>query len=340
MAILTSPSLALLFVGLIPIVAVALVIIINKTFPMFGEVQHRLDGLNTVMQENLAGVRVVKAFARAKHEFGRFVRANDRLMNQNILATRTSAITMPFMMLALNGGVVAAIWIGGPRVTGGSLEVGQLIAFINYLMQALMNLMMVSMLVVRVSRAEASAVRVNEVLASTPTVLDRPDARTTFTPRGRIEFEDVTFSYDGRGGDPVLKNVSFVAEAGRNRGDPGRDRIGQIEPGQPGAALLRRQRWTCDDRRRRCARHRTNDAAWCDRARLAGIGAVQRHDPRQHPLRTPRSDRRRSGGSRQNGTGRRLYPRLPRWLRHDRGTARCQPVGRAESSASPSRGRC
>jgi ATP-binding cassette, subfamily B, multidrug efflux pump len=215
MAILTSPSLALLFVGLLPIVAVALVIIINKTFPMYGEVQRRLDALNTVMQENLAGVRVVKAFARARHEFGRFRATNDRLMDQNILATRTSAITMPLMMLALNGGVVAALFIGGPWVRAGTLEVGQLVAFINYLMQALMNLMMVSMLVVRVSRAEASAVRINEVLESVPDVRDRDGARATFNPRGRVAFENVSFSYDGTDHDPVLKNVSFVAEPGQ-----------------------------------------------------------------------------------------------------------------------------
>jgi ATP-binding cassette subfamily B multidrug efflux pump len=215
LAVLTSPSLALLFVGLIPIVAVALVVIINKTYPLYGEVQRRLDVLNTVMQENLAGVRVVKAFARAPHEFGRFRRSNDSLMDQNILATRTSAITMPFMMMALNGGVVAALWIGGPRVVGGSLQVGQLVAFINYLMQALMNLMMVSMLVVRVSRAEASAVRINEVLDSTPNVLDQSDAQRTFAPRGRIAFEDVSFSYDALNRDPVLKNMSFTVEPGQ-----------------------------------------------------------------------------------------------------------------------------
>ena len=149
MAILTSPQLALLFLGLIPVVLVALVAIIRRSFPMFGEVQRRLDTLNTVLQENLAGVRVVKAFARARHEIGRFGRANNRLAEQNLLAVRTTAVTMPFMMLALNAGVVAALWIGGVRIVAGSLQAGQLIAFINYLMQTLMSLMMVSMLIIR-----------------------------------------------------------------------------------------------------------------------------------------------------------------------------------------------
>ncbi len=94
--------------------------IINKTYPMFGEVQRRLDALNTVMQENLAGVRVVKAFARARaRDSSAFAGANDGLMDQNITAVRASAVTMPFMMLALNAGVVAALWIGGVQVNAG-----------------------------------------------------------------------------------------------------------------------------------------------------------------------------------------------------------------------------
>src|SRR5919202_186606 len=205
MAILTSPQLALL----------ALIAIIKRTFPMFGEVQRRLDTLNTVLQENLAGVRVVKAFARVQHELERFGRANDRLMQQNVTAARASAVTMPFMMLALNAGVVAALWIGGVNVTAGRLEAGQLIAFINYLMQTLMSLMMVSMLIIRVSRAEASAQRVEEALTSTPEVRNRPDAITAFAPRGRVAFENVSFSYNGDDHDPVLKEISFAAEPGQ-----------------------------------------------------------------------------------------------------------------------------
>jgi ATP-binding cassette subfamily B protein len=215
MAILTSPSLALLFVVLIPVVLIALILIINKTFPMFGQVQQRLDALNTVMQENLAGVRVVKAFARSNHEIGRFGQTNDRLMNQNLMAVRTSAITMPFMMLALNAGTVGTIWFGGRWVIGGSMDVGQVVAFINYLMQALMSLMMVSMLIMRVARAEASAQRIQEVLDSTPDVQSRAGAPTDFAPQGRLTFENVSFNYKGADHDSVLKNISFVAEPGQ-----------------------------------------------------------------------------------------------------------------------------
>ena len=215
LAIITSPELAWLFAVLIPIVVVALFWIINRSYPLFGGVQQRLDALNIVMQENLAGVRVVKAFVRAQHELQRFRQRNDSLMEQNITAVRTTAITMPFMMLVLNFGVVAALWIGGVQVTTGGMQVGQVVAFINYLMQSLMALMMVSMLTMRLARSEASAVRIQEVMESEPEVQNKPDALTVFTPRGRVAFEDVSFSYNGNGQDPVLKGISFVAEPGQ-----------------------------------------------------------------------------------------------------------------------------
>jgi ABC-type multidrug transport system fused ATPase/permease subunit len=224
MAILTSPQLALIFLVLIPVVLVALIWIINKTFPMFGEVQQRLDALNTVMQENLAGVRVVKAFARASHELRRFGRANDRLMDQNIAAVRMSAVTMPFMMLALNAGVVAAIGLGGVQVSAGGLHVGQLIAFINYLMQTLMSLMMISMLVVRFARSEASAERLQEVLDSEPELRNSPDMLAAFAPQGRLVFENVSFSYGEAGPKtedqrPEVDNSAWSSQNGAGKAD-------------------------------------------------------------------------------------------------------------------------
>lgn len=214
MAVITSLQLAWLFVVLIPVVLVAVIWIINKSYPMFGQVQARLDALNTVLQENLAGVRVVKAFVRAQHEIQRFRRANDNLMEQNIGAVRTVAVTMPFTLLVLNLGIVAALWIGGTQVKVGGMQVGQVVAFINYLMVALMSLIMVSMLTMRLARAEASSARIGEVLASEPEVRNRPGALTHFSGRGQVAFEEVAFSYHGTAHDPVLKQVSFVAEPG------------------------------------------------------------------------------------------------------------------------------
>ena len=215
MAVLTSPQLALLFMVLLPVLGAAVVWIVNKTYPMFSQVQRQLDALNTVMQENLAGVRVVKAFARSHYEKQRFSRTNDNLMTQNIRAVRTSALTMPIMMLTLNVGIVGALWLGGRQVTVGGMQVGQVIAFINYLTQTLMSLMMVSMLVIRVSRAEASAQRVLEVLHSEPEVKDMPDACRAFAAQGHVAFEQVSFNYNGSDHDPVLKNINFEVEPGQ-----------------------------------------------------------------------------------------------------------------------------
>lgn len=250
MAVLTSPQLAILFVVLIPVVVVIMARIINRSYPLFGGVQQRLDALNTVMQENLAGVRVVKAFVRIAHEITRFRHANNNLMDQNIAAVRTVAVAMPLNMLVLNLGIVAALWIGGVQVKVGGMQVGQVVAFINYLMQALMSLVMVSMLTMRFARAEASSVRILEVLESEPEVKNQPDALTTFVPQGRVVFENVNFSYNdadqdtrrlneqaptditGRPNeqastditrrpnaqapvDAVLKNINLVAEPGQ-----------------------------------------------------------------------------------------------------------------------------
>lgn len=215
LAILTSPQLSLIFVVLFPIVLVALAVIISRTFPLFGEVQRRLDALNTVLQENLAGVRVVKAFARRQYERRRFGQANHRLMERNVAAVRAGAVTMPLMMGVLNTGIIAALWFGGLRVQAGSLQVGQLIAFVNYLTMSLMALIQVSMLVVRVARAAASSARLNEVLDSVPEIAPNPNARTAFTPRGRLAFEDVGFNYRGDGRAAVLQGINFVIEPGQ-----------------------------------------------------------------------------------------------------------------------------
>jgi ATP-binding cassette subfamily B protein len=218
MAVLTSPQLALIFVVLIPLVLGMITFVVRRAFPLFAGVQKRLDALNIVMQENLAGVRVVKAFVRANYENERFRKANQALKEQTLRAIRTMAMTMPFMMLALNFGIVAALWFGGLMVKAGSMQVGQIVAFTNYLMQALMSLMMLSMLVTRFSRSEASAIRIQEVLNTDPKVQApaSPTHEVTDIPSaGRVVFDRVFFRYDGLGHEDVLRNVSFEIEPGQ-----------------------------------------------------------------------------------------------------------------------------
>ncbi len=215
MAVITSPRLALLLLVLGPLVLGMIVWLISRAHPMFSEVQRWLDDLNTVMQENLAGVRVVKAFVRTDYEIERFGQTNASLMDRTIAAIRLIAVAMPFMMLATNLGIVGVIWFGGLQVNQGTMQIGQIIAFVNYLLQSLMSLVMVSMLVMRVSRAEASADRILEVLDSQPEINNTPDALDSFSSHGRVAFENVTFHYNGHTSTPVLRDVSFVAEPGQ-----------------------------------------------------------------------------------------------------------------------------
>jgi len=226
MAIITSAALSPLFVVLIPIVLVVIGLIIKRAFPLFRLVQGKLDQLNTVMQENLMGVRMVKAFVRESHEEERFQAANSDLMALAIKARRTVSIGMPAMMLIVNLAIVAVLWFGGVRVVGGTMQVGQIIAFVNYLMRVLFSLIFVSMIFMQFSRAEASAERIQEVLDTQPVVQNRPGAATIFAssgsdgsnkatrPLGRVVFENVTFAYGGEESEPVLRDVTLVAEPG------------------------------------------------------------------------------------------------------------------------------
>ncbi|NMB88610.1 MAG: ABC transporter ATP-binding protein [Chloroflexi bacterium] len=213
MAIVTSPTLAGLLFVLIPILAATLIVVMRRAYPLFLKVQQRLDRLNTILQEYLAGVRVVKAFVRAGHETARFSAANDALRDQTIQVLRLMAGVLPVMMLAVNAGLVGSVWFGGLKVMEGSMQAGQLIAFINYLMRALGEVAMVAMLLVQVSRAQASAERVVEVLDSTARVQDRPQAAAPSSLCGRVCFENVSFEYETQE-KPVLRDVSFTAEPG------------------------------------------------------------------------------------------------------------------------------
>jgi ATP-binding cassette, subfamily B, multidrug efflux pump len=215
MAIVTSPQLAFLPLILIPIELAAVIWIVRKATPLYTQVQERLDTLNEVMQENLAGVRVVKAFVRRVFEVNRFGAANQNLAADSVSAMRIVAVMPAFMMLTLNFGVIGVLWFGGGFVIQGSMQLGQIIAFVNYLTITLFSLMMVSQLVIQFARAEASAKRIQEVLEKTPDILDHPHATTKAAGKGRVVFENVSFRYNGDGGDPVLKGISFTAEPGQ-----------------------------------------------------------------------------------------------------------------------------
>jgi len=215
MAITTSPQLAFIPLALMPFELAAVIWIVNKATPMFTRVQERLDTLNGVMQETLAGVRVVKAFVRGAHEEARFGKANVNLTNQAVEAARIVAIMPPFMMVIINLGIIAVLWFGGRHVVQGEMHIGQIVAFVSYLSTTLFSLMMVSTMVIQLARAEASARRIQEVIDMTPDIQDQPAPIVMEKITGRVVFDSVTFSYNGNTGDAVLKGVSFTAEPGQ-----------------------------------------------------------------------------------------------------------------------------
>lgn len=213
MAIWTAPKLSLLFVALMPVLMIMIGIVMMKAFPRFKKVQKRLDHVNSVIQENLAGMRVVKAFARHSYETNRFGNSNNDLRDTTLSAVYVVIIAMPLMMLIVNLGLVASLWFGGNLVDTGDIEVGALVAFTNYMMQSLFALMMVSMVLMRFTRAEASAERINEALDATPVIVNQPAATQPERSAGKVQFDNVTFQY-GEEATPALSDISFTVNPG------------------------------------------------------------------------------------------------------------------------------
>jgi ATP-binding cassette subfamily B protein len=213
MAVSKDPGLSLILVVVMPLLTLVVLLTASRVLPLFRTVQSKLDRLNLVLRENLTGIRVIRAFNRSSYEQRRFAEANLDLTSVSLRVHRIMAVMMPFMMLTLNLTTVAVIWIGGHRIDAGNLEVGALMAFIQYAMQILMSLLMMSMIFVMLPRAAASAERINEVLDTVPAIVDPADPRRVMGQRGTLEFENVTFSYPGAE-RPAVSDISFRAEPG------------------------------------------------------------------------------------------------------------------------------
>jgi ATP-binding cassette subfamily B protein len=214
MAFIISPKLSLILLVIVPILVLTLIVIVKKGYPIFTLVQGRLDQVNTVMQENLAGIRVVKAFVRREFEKNRFARANDSLKEMTVKVSRIMALLSPIVMLLLNAGVIAVIWFGSIEVNSGRLKVGMVLAFVNYLLQLLSSLMMVANLIMMYSRAQASATRITEVLETLPDISENKSAIAVKRLQGNIEFNKVNFSYNKEEDKPVLTDISFTVNQG------------------------------------------------------------------------------------------------------------------------------
>jgi len=210
-----NAELARIVLILLPITFVLAGVFVVKAQPMFLEVQRRLDRLNTVLQENLAGVRVVKAFVRTEREAKRFDEANTDLTKQSMKVLTIFAVLFPSMQMIINASILGVVWFGGLEVVAGSFTIGEILAFTNYLLTSIMPLLFLAMMASQLSAANASAQRIYEVLDSEPQVQDRPDAKRMPEVRGRVVFDGVCFSYGSDCSEPVLQDINLVAEPGQ-----------------------------------------------------------------------------------------------------------------------------
>ncbi len=212
MAVSKDAKLSLVIVAAMPVLVISILLILWKGVPLFGKVQKRLDRLNLVLRENLTGIRVIRAFNRERDEQVRLTKANADLTEVSIKVNKIMAFLMPVMMLVMNLTVVGVIWFGGIRIDNGGMQIGDLMAFIQYVMQIMFALVMASVMFVMIPRAAVSAKRINEVLEMTPTMTDE-GTQTADREKGTLVFDRVTFRYPGAE-TPVLSDISFTARPG------------------------------------------------------------------------------------------------------------------------------
>ncbi|MEL4861850.1 ABC transporter ATP-binding protein [Pseudoflavonifractor phocaeensis] len=217
-SITLNAKLALVLAVVIPVMAVIIAFIMKVCTKLFEAMQKKIDSLNNTLQENLVAIRVVKAFVRAGYERTKFKKANDELMEAALNVGLKIIAIMPIMMLCMNGATIAVVFFGGRMVMEGSFLLGDLQAFINYIFQILMSVMMVAMSLLQLSRAQACAHRINEVLNTEPDIEDTVESQTAAlpAPKGQVEFKDVSFKYVATGtGDDVLSHISFTVQPGQ-----------------------------------------------------------------------------------------------------------------------------
>lgn len=219
MAMLLDLKLSLVFLAATPLVALVLWLVMSRSVPFYRGIQKKLDRISLITRENLEGVRVIRAFSKQKSEQNRFDGASDALARSSVAVGKISALLNPLTFLIMNLSIVAVLWFGGMRVYDGALSQGQIIAFVNYMTQILLALVVVANLVVIFTKASASAARVSEVLETTPSVRETASAAGKIGPvpgAPRISFEDVSFSYGD--GDYALRDISVAIAPGETIG--------------------------------------------------------------------------------------------------------------------------
>ncbi len=215
LAMYTDARLTWIVLVSLPVMAGIIYLVMGSGLALFRSIQAKVDVLNRVLRESLTGMRVIRAFNRTPYEVDRFRGANQDLTDTSIAVFQLMALLMPAVMLVMNLSVVAVVWFGGLEINAGTLQIGQLMAFIQYVMQIMFAVMMVSMMMFMIPRGQASALRINEVLEMETDISDPPAGQVgpPAGERGQITFEHVTFSYPGAEA-PALSDVTFTARAG------------------------------------------------------------------------------------------------------------------------------
>lgn len=218
MALYKDAKLSLVLVVTLPLLIVGIVVLAKKGIPFFKVIQKKMDRLNLVLREELTGIRVIRSFNRTKHEINRFDVANRDITETSIKINQIMAAAIPLMMLIMNLSTVAIVWFGGLRINSGNMQVGDLMAFIQYAMQIMFSIVMGAMMFIMIPRAQVSAIRVNEVLDLQPDIVDvavRPkkQGKADMESERSVSFSDVTFAYPGAE-KPALSHISFTARPG------------------------------------------------------------------------------------------------------------------------------
>lgn len=214
MALRMNVRLSGLLLAAVPLMAILISILLRRVVPLFRTMQFKIDRINLVLREQISGIRVIRAFVKTRHEEGRFAAANSDLMNTTLKVTRTFAIMFPSLTLILNLSSVAVIWFGGKLVDTGQMPIGNLTAFLAYIMQILMSVMMAVMMSLMIPRAAASAERIQEVMDTRSSVVELINPKIPESKTGRVQFRNVEFRYPGAE-QAILSEVSFTAEPGQ-----------------------------------------------------------------------------------------------------------------------------
>ena len=214
MAVRTNAKLSLLLLVTVPIMSLLIFFLLRRVVPLFRTTQLKVDRINLILREQIAGIRVIRAFVKTHEEEARFAASNNELMDVQLKVTRTFAIMFPALMLILNLSSVAVLWFGGRLINAGSMPIGNLMAFLTYIMQILSSVMMAVMMSLMIPRASASAERIKEVLDTPSSVADAINPITPAKREGILTFESVEYRYPGAE-HPVLAKISFTAHPGQ-----------------------------------------------------------------------------------------------------------------------------